>query len=339
MTSLPAEAPTVQVPAVPRRAGLGGIVAVSAGVGLVLVARLTSVGQNDRLQEFVLVFASIVVEALPFILVGALVSALIAVFVSDRAFERVARLPTAVQIPGAMACALAFPVCECGSVPVARRLISRGISPAAGVAFMLAAPVVNPVVLGATWIAYSGSGNALEMTAGRALVALCVAAAAGVVLSRVAFVARTDVHDDGHHHDHHHDSGKLHAVADHLAGDFLFMGKFVVLGAAVAASLQTAVPRDALESLGGTAVIAPLALMALAIMLSLCSEADAFVAVSFSGFAPGAQLAFLALGPVIDTKLAVLYAGTFRRRFVPVLLVVAIPIILLASFIFDGIVG
>jgi uncharacterized membrane protein YraQ (UPF0718 family) len=339
MTSLPAEAPTVHVPAVPRRAGVGGIVAVSASIGLVLVARLTSVGQNDRLQEFVLVFASIVVEALPFILVGALVSALIAVFVSDRAFERVARLPTAVQIPGAMACALAFPVCECGSVPVARRLISRGISPAAGVAFMLAAPVVNPVVLGATWIAYGGSGNALEMTAGRALVALCVAATAGVVLSRVAFVAPADVHDDGHHHDHRHHGGRLHAVADHLAGDFLFMGKFVVLGAAVAAVLQTAVPRDALESLGGTAVIAPLALMALAIMLSLCSEADAFVAVSFSGFAPGAQLAFLALGPVIDTKLAVLYAGTFRRRFVPVLLVVAIPIILLASFIFDGIVG
>jgi hypothetical protein len=243
-----------------------------------------------------------------------------------------------------MACALAFPVCECGSVPVARRLISRGISPAAGVAFMLAAPVVNPVVLGATWIAYSGSGNALEMTAGRALVALVVAATAGIVLSRVAFVARPTADDqDGHHHEHHHEhhhkGGRLHAVADHLAGDFLFMGKFVVLGAAVAAALQTIVPRNALESLGGTPVVAALALMALAIMLSLCSEADAFVAVSFSSFAPGAQLAFLALGPVIDTKLAVLYAGAFRRRFVPVLLAVAVPIVLLASLVFDGVVG
>ena len=99
------------------------------------------------------------------------------------------------------------------------------------------------------------------------------------------------------------------------------------------------VPRNALESLGGTPVVAALALMALAIMLSLCSEADAFVAVSFSSFAPGAQLAFLALGPVIDTKLAVLYAGAFRRRFVPVLLAVAVPIVLLASLVFDGVVG
>jgi uncharacterized protein len=79
--------------------------------------------------------------------------------------------------------------------------------------------------------------------------------------------------------------------------------------------------------------------MSLAVLLSLCSEADAFVAVSFSSFGAGAQLAFLALGPVFDLKLAALYAASFSRRFVPVLLLVAVPIILIAATLFEAMVA
>jgi uncharacterized membrane protein YraQ (UPF0718 family) len=127
------------------------------------------------------------------------------------------------------------------------------------------------------------------------------------------------------------------SVGEHLAADALFMGKFLVLGAAAAAFLQTVVPRDIVAGLSDAPVLGTLALMALAFMLSLCSEADAFVAVSFSGFGLGPQLAFLALGPVIDTKLAVLYGAAFPRRFVPVLLVVAVPIIVVASLLFEAV--
>jgi uncharacterized membrane protein YraQ (UPF0718 family) len=138
---------------------------------------------------------------------------------------------------------------------------------------------------------------------------------------------------DGHDHAH---EGKASAVAAHVAGDFLFMGKFLVLGAAVAAAMQTIGPREFLEALGGTTLLAPLAMMALAVTLSLCSEADAFVAVSFTSFDPGAQLAFLALGPVFDAKLAVVYAGAFSRRFVPGLLLISVPIILVAALAFEA---
>jgi uncharacterized membrane protein YraQ (UPF0718 family) len=121
--------------------------------------------------------------------------------------------------------------------------------------------------------------------------------------------------------------------------DFLFMGKFIVLGAALAATMQTLVPQSVVSGLAGSMLLAPLALMGLAFMLSLCSEADAFVAVSFTAFSPGSQLAFLVLGPMIDTKLALLYGATFRQRFSWRVLAIAVPFLVVASVVFDKAVG
>jgi uncharacterized membrane protein YraQ (UPF0718 family) len=203
---------------------------------------------------------------------------------------------------------------------------------------MLAAPVVNPVVLASTWVAYGGSELALEMTLARLGVGVAIASTAGLLLRNAARAGIETPSADGHDHDHEGE-GRFSMVAGHVAGDFVYMGRFLVLGAAVAAVAQTAVPRSFFESLGGSPILAPLAMIALAIVLSLCSEADAFVAVSFSSFHPGAQLAFLTVGPVYDAKLAVLYAGTFKRWFGPALLAVAIPIALFASLIFDELLG
>jgi uncharacterized membrane protein YraQ (UPF0718 family) len=309
------------------------LAAAGLAAAVVTTARLVGAGQHARLEEFALVFVSIVVEALPFILLGAVVSSLIAVYAPAHVFARIAELPATVQIPGAVACAFAFPVCECGSVPVARRLMSRGIHPAAGIAFMLAAPIVNPVVLVSTWVAYSGTGDQLELTAARAGIGLAVALAAGVALRNVVTGPSASGADDAHGEHCAVPEGGVAAVGEHLATDALFMGKFLVLGAAAAAFLQTMVPRDLVTGLSGAPVLGALALMALAFMLSLCSEADAFVAVSFSSFGLGPQLAFLAIGPVIDLKLVALYGAVFPRRFVPVLLAVAVPIVLLGSLL------
>jgi uncharacterized membrane protein YraQ (UPF0718 family) len=118
---------------------------------------------------------------------------------------------------------------------------------------------------------------------------------------------------------------------DHLSGDLLFMGRFLVLGAAFSAAVQTLVPQSVLSSFAGSPVLGALAMMGLAFVLSLCSEADAFVAVSFTAFPLGSQLAFLVFGPVLDGKLAVLYGATFRRDFVPKLVAVAVPVALIGS--------
>jgi uncharacterized membrane protein YraQ (UPF0718 family) len=222
---------------------------------------------------------------------------------------------------------------------VGRRLLAGGLHPAAGIAFMLAAPVVNPIVLASTWVAYSGRGKAVEMVAARAALGLLVAVAAGVLLGRRAARWQSGAADD-HAHDHADPwpAGWMRWV-DVLQADLLFMGRFLVLGAAVSAVVQTAVPQDVLAGLGGAPVAGALALMAAAFALSLCSEADAFVAVSFTAFPLGAQLAFLVFGPVLDAKLAILYGATFSRRFVAGLVVVAVPIALVGSLAVGAVIG
>ena len=308
-------------------------------VSAVVAARAAGVAQNETVATFGVIFTSIVVEALPFILLGAAASAAIAVWVPARAFARMSRLPAPLQVPAAAVAGFAMPVCECGSVPVARRLILRGLNPAAGIAFMLAAPILNPIVLASTWVAYGSAGRAAEMTAARAGLGLTVAIIAGWMIGRGGDpLLRARSGDDGGGPDEPHEHG-AGGFVEHLATDFVFMGRYLVLGAAVAALLQTVVPQDALSSVADATLLGPLALMALAVALSLCSEADAFVAVSFTAFPLGSQLAFLVVGPVVDAKLAVLYGATFRRRFVLQVLLVVVPIALAGALLFDAVVG
>jgi uncharacterized membrane protein YraQ (UPF0718 family) len=311
----------------------------AAALAAIVLVRATGLGRTAEVETFVLVFTSIVVEALPFVLLGALVSAAIEVYVPDRTFDRLARLPAALQIPGAAFGGLAFPVCECGSVPVARRLIARGMHPGAGLAFMLAAPILNPIVILSTVVAYGGRGLALEMAAGRVVLGLVLAVVAGWALgnSGPAELLRPRSPDDSCGHER--GGSKPSAFVEHLAADFFYMARFVIAGAALAALLQTAIPQSLVSGVARTPVIGTLALMSIAFVLSLCSEADAFVAVSFTPFPIGSQLAFLVFGPVVDAKLAFLYGATFRRGFVLRLVAVAIPVTVAGSLWFEVMFG
>ncbi|HEX2025734.1 MAG TPA: permease [Actinomycetota bacterium] len=280
-----------------------------------VVARSLGGGGAAAAQNFLLVFASLLIEALPFIVLGAAVSALIEVYVPVRAFARLARLPGPVQMPLAGFGGFAFPVCECGSVPVARRLVLKGLSPGAAVTFMLAAPILNPVVLVATAIAYRGRDLLWPMVLGRAGLGLLVALAVGWVVARrrpdqLLRPTRSDEHDHAAPGE-----GRLAAYFGQLAADFAMLARFLIVGAAAAALIQTFVPQSVVGAVAGTPVLDVVAMMALAAALSLCSESDAFVAASFVQFGFASQLAFLVAGPMIDTKLGALYAGTFGRRF------------------------
>ena len=332
-----AGAPSYELrPVEPRRVPVWAVSAVfwAVAVGLI-VLRHSGLADVVWVTTFGLIFASIAIEALPFILLGAIVSAALAAYVPDRAFARIGRLPRWLQVPGATAAAVAFPVCECGSVPVARRLIARGVDPVAGVVFMLAAPVLNPVVLGSTWVAYGGGSRGAEMVGGRMTLGLATSVLAGLVLGRGKQGLLRDRAGEADVHGHR--VGGAPAFVEHLASDFLFMGRFLVLGAALAALLQTLVPQGVITGIAGVPVLGTLVLMAMAFMLSLCSEADAFVAASFVAFPLSAQLAFLTIGPIADTKLAVLYGATFRGRFVVRLVAVAVPSCLIGSLLFGAV--
>ena len=95
--------------------------------------------------------------------------------------------------------------------------------------------------------------------------------------------------------------------------DFLHAGGFLVVGAMAAATFNVLVPRTVLDTFAGSPWLSVLFLAALAILLSVCSEADAFVAASLTGFSPTARLTFMVVGPMVDLKLIALQTGTFGR--------------------------
>ena len=305
-----------------------GTRAALIAAGLVLLGavgvRLVDPQRVEWVRTYLVIFGSLLVQALPFVMLGALAAALVEVFVPVGALERVGRLPRPLQLPAAALAGLAFPICECGSVPVARRLAQRGLMPSAAVTFMLAAPVINPVVIASTFVAYRGRSTTWTMVGGRFLLGMLVAIAVGwVVGSRTAGELLKPNPEEAHDHLTHlaRPEARWRRFFVHLGNDFLFMGRYLILGATIAAAIQTFLPASVLTSVADVPVVSIVVMMALAAALSLCSESDAFVAASFVQFGPSAQLAFLVSGPMVDGKLVPLYAGTFRRGFVRALVV------------------
>lgn len=296
---------------------------------LAVTAAIVRASDPERfawVQSFFVIFGSLLIQALPFVLIGAFAAALIEVFVPMGALEKLAKLPRPLQLPAAGLAGIAFPICECGSVPIARRLIQKGLMPSAGITFMLAAPVLNPVVIASTFFAFRGRSSLWTMVIGRFTLGLLVAIAVGWV---IGVRSKQDLlrprPDDEHHAKHVLELGPPEArwrrFFVHLGNDFLYMARFLLLGATIAAMVQTFLPASIIGRIASTPVLDVLVLMGLAFVLSLCSESDAFIAASFVQFGPAAQLAFLVSGPMIDFKLSALYLGTFRKGFLRTLVI------------------
>ena len=312
--------------------------AVTALGLLLLLAAVTRVTDPERvawIQTFFVIFGSLVIQALPFVLIGALASAAIEVFVPIGTLERLTELPRPLQLPVAGLAGIAFPICECGSVPVARRLASKGLAPSAAVTFMLAAPVLNPVVIASTFVAFRGRSSMWEVALGRFAIGLVVAIAVGWVFGeRSRDELLRDRPDDARVPqplEMREPEARWRSFFVHLGNDFLFMGRFLLLGAAIAGVVQTFLPASVIDGVARIPVVSLLVMMGLAFVLSLCSESDAFIAASFTQFGPAAQLAFLVFGPMVDFKLGALYLGTFRRGFVRTLVIAVAATTLVAT--------
>jgi uncharacterized membrane protein YraQ (UPF0718 family) len=275
------------------------------------------------LQTAATVFVAVCVQALPFLVLGVLLSGAIAAFVSPVLLRRVLPARPVAAVPVAGAAGLVLPGCECASVPVARRLIGQGVPDAAALTFLLAAPAINPVVLVATAVAFPGEPR---MVLARLAGSLATACLMGWLWQRVgraewiAARARRAVPQAA-------GGGRWAVLAETARHDLVAAGGFLVLGAAAAAVLSVLVPPSWTEALAGQLVLAVLVMAALAVVLALCSEADAFVAASLTMLPLLPRLVFLVVGPAVDVKLIALQAGTFGRafaaRFAPLTFVVA----------------
>ena len=233
-------------------------------------------------------------------------------------------------MPVAGAAGAVLPGCECASVPVAGALVRRGVAPAAALAFLLSAPAINPIVLTATAVAFP---NNPEMVLARFVASLFVACAMGWLWQRLG---RTDWLRPPARSSYDGRSGGA-AFWGSVRHDVMHAGGFLVVGAMAAATLKAVVPQTWLRTAAENPVIAVLALAALAVVLSICSEADAFVAASLTQFSLTARLTFLVVGPMIDLKLFAMQTGTFGRafalRFAPATLALAVVVSVLTGLV------
>jgi uncharacterized protein len=291
-----------------RRVGSVELLAVVLVGALLTRGWLLAHTGSPAVRAWVTIFVSVVVQAMPFVVLGTVLSAAISAFVPPRFFARALPRRPALAVPLAGAAGAVLPGCECASVPVAGALVRRGVTPAAALAFLLSAPAINPVVLAATAVAFPGQPR---MVVGRLVASLVTAVVMGWLWLRLgrADWLRLPVRPelDG--------LSRPAAFLSACRHDAIQAGGYLVIGAAAAATLNVMVPAGLLHAVAGHPVGSVLALAALAVLLSICSEADAFVASSLTQFSLTARLAFLVVGPMVDLKLFAMQAGTFGRRF------------------------
>lgn len=282
------------------------------------------------------IFISILIEAIPFILIGVILSGIIQMFVSE---EMIARIMPKNRFLAVLFGALAgvlFPACECGIIPITRRLLLKGVPLHAGVAFMLTAPIINPIVLFSTFIAF---GNRWSVVFYRGGLALAVSLVIGVILSyQFKDNQLLKPEEPGHHYHHHHTLlQKLGGTLRHAIDEFFSVGKYLIIGAFIAAAMQTYVKTSTLLAIGQNDVSSSLVMMGLAFVLSLCSEVDAFIASSFSStFSLGSLIAFLVFGAMVDIKNLLMMLAAFKKRFVFLLITYIVVLVLAGSLLVKG---
>ncbi|TYS69164.1 permease [Sutcliffiella horikoshii] len=288
------------------------------------------------------IFLSIVIEAIPFILLGVFASALIQTFVSEEKIKKyLPKSPIGAIIPAALL-GVILPICECAIIPVVRRLIKKGMPLHVGVVLLVGAPILNPVVVASTYFAFNGDPTILYGRFGLAFI-LCMVIGFLMLLlfdnknqlrwSKSELVGRQEMEEPALQ------QNKWKATFYHASDEFFDMGKYLIAGAFIASLFQTFLDRNVLMALGQNEVLSPAVMMAFAFVLSLCSEADAFVAASFgSTFTVGSLLAFMVYGPMLDLKNTFMLFAYFRTKFVLVFMAVVTIVVFAAILIFQQLV-
>lgn len=316
-----------------------------AGLGLLVAFSIAILNSGSdpttTLKIFSTRFLGIFIEAVPFLLMGTLVSGLLEVFVSREDIVRwIPRNPILATMSGAFM-GFAFPVCECGVVPVTRRLFTKGLPMSVGVAFLLAAPVMNPIVFVSTYVAFRDI--APEMIAGRFIITAVVSMAVGVVFALAARPQEVLLPSSLAPVMGGSDQAApvLRARQPILPGiykalrlgseEFFEMGRFLVIGSLLAATMQTVVSQNTLVALGEGPLISVLVMQLLAFVLSVCSTVDSFLGLAFYGtFTGGSVMAFLTFGPMVDIKSMLMFLGVFQRK--AVLYLILLPLLMTMLF-------
>lgn len=295
---------------------------------------------QSQFQNFKTIFFGIVLEALPFLLLGVLVAAILQVFVSNDLIHRIVPRNPILGVVVACFLGIIFPLCECGMIPVVRKLLKKGMPLYLGLVYILSSPIINPVVFASTYMAFRSRP---DIVWGRFGIAIVAAIVIGLIVYYVYHKnpLRDDKIDDNHHdHQHAHNGerkrSKLFDMLTHAGDEFFDMGRFLLLGAFITAFIHMILPREILMSIGGSELGSHIFMMGFAYLLSLCSTSDAFVAASFvSTFSSGSLLAFLVFGPMLDLKNTLMMLSVFKPRFIIFISFIITTVVFLLSFAYS----
>lgn len=283
------------------------------------------------------IFLSIMIEALPFVLIGAIISGFIEVYITPNTVHRYLPKNKFLRILFGSLIGFFFPSCECGIVPIVHRFLEKKVPTYTAIPFLATAPVINPIVLFATYTAF---GNSFRFAILRAIGSIIVALVLGILLGFFYKqpILKENIQTEEHHHIPHHAKGwkKVGYALVHAIDEFFDTGRYLVFGCLFASVVQVYVPTRLLTTIGYSPVTAILVMMALAFLLSLCSEADAFIGASLlASFGVAPVMAFLVIGPMIDVKNLLMMKNYFRTRFI-LQFIATISVVILAYCLMIG---
>ncbi|MNI03364.1 putative permease [compost metagenome] len=299
---------------------------------------------SEAALTFKNIFNGIFLESIPFVLAGALLSSILHLVIPEHMISRWTPKNPLVAILFACSIGIVFPLCECGMIPLVRRLIQKGMPVYMAMVFILAGPILNPIVFGSTYtafrthpeIAYARMGLALLVSISIGFILYVTLKDSPLKLTNSDKRIATSSH---HHHDHHHKRNRVTAVLVHTADELFGMGKYLILGCLLTAGIQTFIAKESLTAIGGHPLGAYVFMMGFSFVLSLCSTSDAFVASTFlHSFSPGSLLAFLVLGPMLDFKNFMMLLSAFKVKFVLFLMFLILSLVFVFSFLGEQII-
>lgn len=269
----------------------------------------------QKLPDLFTLFLGLIVEATPFVLLGVIVSVLVAIFVKEDAILKLLPKNKFVSHMILSLSGVFMPVCECGNVPVVRRLLLKGFNVSHAVTFLLAAPIVNPITIWSTYEAFKFDPKIVVI---RVIGALLIANLAGWLISlkkdQASFL-HAQFYQEVCEHDHKHNQATMQNVFYIFNREFVPIIKMLMLGAMFAAISQTFIPRDLITSIGSNGLLSIIAMIILAFVISICANVDAFFALAYSAtFTNGSLLSFLIFGPMIDIKILTMLQTTFSNK-------------------------
>lgn len=292
----------------------------------------------ELIHNIAIVFISIFFEALPFLLLGALISSIIERYVSNETMAKI--IPKNPILGSIVGIIMGFflPACDCAVIPVAKRLIKKKVPINVAISFMLSSPIINPVVLLSTYYAFYNTNPEIfwERLFLGILIALIIGIIMGIIFNKKDVVINDSDKQCPCEHDHQEETKTLKNdilfIIKHTSYDLFDVVKYLMLGALIASLTQVLLPRSAMTMFNENLTLSIIVMMAFAYLISLCSTSDSFVGKSLlSTFQEGSILAYLLLGPMIDIKNTIILLGNFKKKFTLTLIPLIFVIVFIAS--------